>query len=344
MQGRIFYLDVLRALAIMLVFTGHTVLSYGAPAHLAPLQFGGSGVDLFFMLSGWLIGSQLFSEQEKFGNIDIKRFWFRRWMRTMPAYFVVLFLTLCQLYVTKDTVANPIPYFFFVQNYFYPMEYFTISWSLSVEEQFYLVIAPLIVFLAYFRTKYQTLVLLILLLLPSLFRLLGWYTTLYQTHVRWDCCLMGVLLAHIYYNHNSIWLSAKRFMLPLLITGVVCYLLFFLFKWYKPFPGYTNPSILILSLVFACLVFYAVNNPIKSKPKGYTLIMHISTRSYSLYLLHPEALALAKRFIHDSHFIIYYSFALLISLVVAEILYRVIELPFIAKRDHYSLSAKRIQQ
>jgi peptidoglycan/LPS O-acetylase OafA/YrhL len=342
MQGRIYYLDVLRALAIMLVFTGHTVLSYGAPSHLAPLQFGGSGVDLFFMLSGWLIGSQLLSEQKKFGNIDVKRFWFRRWMRTIPAYFAVLFLTLCQLYLTKDNVANPVPYFFFIQNYFYPMEYFTISWSLSVEEQFYLVIAPLILILAYFKTKYQTLVLLILLLLPSVFRWLGWYSSLYQTYVRWDCCLMGVLLAHIYYNHNNIWLAAKRFMLPLLVTGVLCYLMFFYFRWYKPFPSYSDPSILILSLVFACLVFYAVNNPISYHPKGYAFVMHISTRSYSIYLLHPEALAAVKRFIHDTHFIIYYLSALAISLVIAEVLYRFVELPFIAKRDKYSVSAKRI--
>ena len=341
MQQRIYYLDVLRALAIMLVFTGHTVLSYGAPEMLAPLQFGGTGVDLFFMLSGWLIGSQLFSEQKKFGNIDVKRFWFRRWMRTMPAYFVVLFLTLFQLYLTKDSVANPLPYFFFVQNYFYPMEYFTISWSLSVEEQFYLVIAPLVLILALFKTKYQTLVLLILLCLPSLFRGLDWYTSLYQTHVRWDCCLMGVLLAHIYYKHKNIWLLANRFMLPLFITGIFCYLLFFYFRWNEPFAGYSDPSTLIMSLVFACLVFYAVNKPITHRPFGFALIMHISTRSYSLYLLHPEALALVKRFIHDTHFIVYYLAALVISLVIAEVLYRFVELPFIAMRDRYSMSAKR---
>lgn len=95
---RSFVLDCFSALAIMLVFTGHTILSFGSPAALAPLQFGGTGVDLFFVLSGWLIGNQILIEQNRFGNIDIPRFWIRRWMRTLPAYYTILLLTVFQYY------------------------------------------------------------------------------------------------------------------------------------------------------------------------------------------------------------------------------------------------------
>jgi peptidoglycan/LPS O-acetylase OafA/YrhL len=341
MQDRIYYLDLLRALAIMLVFTGHTVLSYGSPAMLAPLQFGGTGVDLFFLLSGWLIGSQLFAEQKKFSNIDVKRFWIRRWMRTMPAYFVVLLATLAQLYVTKDQVANPLPYFFFIQNYFYPLEYFSISWSLSVEEQFYLTVAPLIFVISRFRPSAQLVILLTLLLLPTVFRALGWFTNTSETHVRWDCCLMGVLLAHIHYKHRQHWDACKKYAEPMLIVGTVIYLAFFYFRWSPPFDGYTDPSKLVLACVFALLVFYAVNTPVINKPMGYTIIMHISTRSYSLYLLHPEALALAKRFFAETHFVIYYGIALAVSLLITEVLYRLVEVPFITMRSRYSFSSKR---
>jgi peptidoglycan/LPS O-acetylase OafA/YrhL len=341
MQDRIYYLDLLRALAIMLVFTGHTVLSYGSPAMLAPLQFGGTGVDLFFLLSGWLIGSQLFAEQKKFSNIDVKRFWIRRWMRTMPAYFVVLLATLAQLYVTKDQVANPLPYFFFIQNYFYPLEYFSISWSLSVEEQFYLTVAPLIFVISRFRPSAQLAILLTLLLLPTVFRALGWFTNTSETHVRWDCCLMGVLLAHIHYKHRQHWDACKKYAGPMLIVGTVIYLAFFYFRWSPPFDGYTDPSKLVLACVFALLVFYAVNTPVINKPMGYTIIMHISTRSYSLYLLHPEALALAKRFFAETHFVIYYIIALAVSLLITEVLYRLVEVPFITMRGKYRFSSKR---
>lgn len=341
MQERIYYLDVLRALAIMLVFTGHTVLSYGAPSMLAPLQFGGTGVDLFFLLSGWLIGSQLFAEQQFFSNIDIKRFWVRRWMRTMPAYFAVLFATLAQLYLTKDHVANPLPYFIFIQNYFYPLEYFTISWSLSVEEQFYLVVAPLIVGISRFKPSLQLSILLMLLLLPTVFRSLGWFNDLNETHVRWDCCLMGVLLAHIYYKHRQFWDSYKKYAGTMLTIGILIYLSFFYFRWHPPFDSYSDPSKLVLAFVFSLLVYYAVNKPVKGKPIGYSVIMHISTRSYSLYLLHPEALALAKRFFLESHFLVYYAIALTVSLLITEILYRLVEVPFITMRGKFGFSAKR---
>lgn len=343
MQQRIYYLDLLRALAIMLVFTGHTVLSYGAPPFLAPMQFGGTGVDLFFLLSGWLIGSQLFSELKKSSNIDVKRFWIRRWMRTMPAYFAVLLVTLAQLYLTKDTVANPLPYFLFIQNYFYPLEYFTISWSLSVEEQFYLIIAPFILLIHRFNKNQQSLILIIMLLLPSLFRALGWFNNLNETHVRWDCCLMGVLLAHTYFKHPELWAKGKNYIKHALFIGLLAYVAFFYFRWQPPFESYQDPSKLLLACVFALMVFYAVNKPVLHKPFGYNLIMHVSTRSYSFYLLHPEALALTKRLLTETNFILYYTIALVISLLLSEVLYRLVELPFIAMREKFSFSSKYAQ-
>lgn len=86
MNYRIRSMDFLRAVAILLVILAHTSLSYGRFPSLVPLQFGGTGVDLFFVLSGWLLGCQLFKELNKHNTINIKRFWVRRWMRTLPAY------------------------------------------------------------------------------------------------------------------------------------------------------------------------------------------------------------------------------------------------------------------
>lgn len=341
-QERIYYLDVLRALAIMLVFTGHTVSSYGPTNITGPLQFGGTGVDLFFLLSGWLIGSQLFSEYKKFGNIDVKRFWIRRWMRTFPAYFAVLIFTLCQLYLSKDAVQSPLPYFTFTQNYFTPLTYFSVSWSLAVEEQFYLVIAPLIVLISiYKKVPVQLTILLLLLLLPSLFRLMEMYSSLKETHVRWDCCLMGVILAFVHHRIPNLWIKLKTYNLLFLSVGITLYLCFFYFRWIPPFPSYQDPSKLILAFVFGSMVLFAVNTPTKKIPIAHALFMHISTRSYSIYLLHPDALALCKRLIPQSHLIIYYCCAFFISLVAAEVAYKIVEQPFIKLRSRFDVSKRR---
>src|SRR5947207_11340403 len=78
--GAVPSLDLLRSYAIFSVVTFHTVLAFGAPAWLAPLQIGVTGVDLFFVLSGWLLGRQLALELQDTGSIRLTRFWSRRWM------------------------------------------------------------------------------------------------------------------------------------------------------------------------------------------------------------------------------------------------------------------------
>ncbi|MDT0594962.1 acyltransferase family protein [Glaciecola petra] len=338
---RIYYLDLLRAIAILLVFNGHTILSYGATEFSSGFQFGGTGVDLFFLLSGWLIGSQLFSEHHKFGNIDIRKFWVRRWLRTMPAYFTVLLLTLLQLYLTKDNVASPLPYFTFTQNYS-DLPYFYVSWSLAVEEQFYFVIAPLTALLLFFKRPWFALLALVLfLLLPSLFRFLEMYTSLNQTHVRWDCCLMGVLLAYMQKQYRQTWDRFAKYKTVICTVCAGLYISFFLFRWFPPVENYVDPSTLVLALVFGGFVYTAVNSPITRLPFAHRLIMHISTRSYSIYLLHPDVLAICKRLIPDAPMAVYYLVAFSLTLLVAEGLYRIVEIPFINIRERYAISQRR---
>jgi len=342
-KDRIYYIDLLRALAIMLVVLAHSIAQYGAPSHLAPLQLGGTGVDLFFLLSGWLIGSQLFKERQRFDDIDVKRFWIRRWMRTLPAYYAVLALTLLQQYLFKENVTTPLPHLFFYQNYTDP-SYFTISWSLALEEQFYLVIAPAILLLHRFSKSFQTSVLVILLILPSYFRALGWYDSLEETHVRWDCCVMGVLLANIYYQYPRLWEKVKPHTAWVALTGLLLYISFFWTRYVPDFGTVANPNSLILAFVFAAFVIYAVNSPIKKLPIAHKTIMHISTRSYAMYLLHVEALALTSRLFPNINFIYFLIITIVVTLIVSELLFRFVEQPFLHLRDKHDFSKSRRQQ
>ncbi len=340
MRNRNILLDVLRALAILMVFTGHTVLSYGSPAALSPLQFGGTGVDLFFVLSGWLIGYQLFSELNKYGNIDVKRFWIRRWMRTLPAYYAVLIFTIIQLTVTKDNFTFPFNYFIFTQNYDYPLSFFTISWSLCVEEQFYLVIAPAIVLLAKVKANTRTSILFFLLFLPSLFRELDWYSSASETHVRWDCCIMGIILANFKSSYSKLWEKALAFAPVAASISLLIYLCFYYFRW-NPSEYISDPSKLVLAILFGSWVLWANKHSELTHFWGSSIVMYVSTRSYAIYLLHPDALAVTKRLLPEAHFMVYISFAFILSCLVSEVLYRLIELPGMKLRSKYAFSKSR---
>jgi peptidoglycan/LPS O-acetylase OafA/YrhL len=333
-------LDFLRAIAILMVFTGHTVLSYGSPTFLSPLQFGGTGVDLFFVLSGWLIGYQLFNELKRHGNIEIKRFWIRRWMRTLPAYYAVLIFTIVQNLITKDNFSIPWNYFFFVQNYAETMPTFTISWSLCVEEQFYLVIAPLIVFLAKMKKSHRTMLLISLMLFPTIFRELGLYQNLQETHVRWDCCIMGILLANICFSYPKIWQRLVKLGPKLALITLCIYLSFYYFRWF-PNDYIADPSKLLLAVIFGSWILWA---NAKNLSLGFVVnkfVYYISTRSYAIYLIHPDALAVTKKLLSDEFFLLYYLFAFVLSCFAAEFLYRLVEQPIMNIRSKFDFSQSR---
>jgi peptidoglycan/LPS O-acetylase OafA/YrhL len=151
-KNRIFGLDILRATAIVLVLAAHT---WPTKAHQAlPHAFAVLGVELFFVLSGFLIGGILIrlAEEDRLRSFgDVWSFWRRRWLRTLPNYY--LFLALHLLWRTwvlgfPDQVMVNWEYLVFVQNLRHPPPFFfRETWSLAVEEWFYLLF-PVFLFLA----------------------------------------------------------------------------------------------------------------------------------------------------------------------------------------------------
>jgi peptidoglycan/LPS O-acetylase OafA/YrhL len=139
-------LDLLRAAAILMVISFHAGdLSGLPPALYRVLAFGWMGVDLFFVLSGFLIGRQVLKPRLDSPGRFLESFWTKRWLRTLPLYYVVLFVQV----VVKPAVFH-VPFkgdvwrfATFTQNYATPRD-FVASWSLCVEEQFYLFL-PLVV-------------------------------------------------------------------------------------------------------------------------------------------------------------------------------------------------------
>jgi len=326
-------MDCLRTVAILLVILAHTILGFGSPALLAPLQLGGTGVDLFFVLSGWLLGGQLFREAQSFGKINIGRFWGRRWLRTFPAYFAVLLFTVAQQYVTKDNFQFPLEYLFFLQNYIGSLDILYISWSLSVEEQFYLAIAPLVALLTWYsRSKATLICLIVLLLLPSVFRYFEMYAQSIETHVRLDGCVAGVLLAYIQTTYKHIW-QRLCCIAPLLATVGLGIYIFYYVSRYFPEWSIGEPSKLGLAIIFSSWILLA-NSTLRWQHFLYFPgCYYVATRSYSMYLLHPDAIALVKKLPIDLPFALFAFLVMLITIVASELLYRLVERTFMRLRD-----------
>ncbi|CAI1557617.1 O-acetyltransferase OatA [Serratia quinivorans] len=137
------WLDLCRSLAIIMVILSHgRVFLMPAFPSAQHLKFGGFlGVELFFVLSGFLIGRIIFDKIEKsdtaFGWIP--SFWFRRWMRTYPSYILFLILNLLLIdNIRPDAQPNLLAFSTFTQSLTIPHpSFFGEAWSLAVEEVFY---------------------------------------------------------------------------------------------------------------------------------------------------------------------------------------------------------------
>lgn len=154
---RVFGLDVMRAIAILVVVDAHASVALGKYYrgafwhHLVP-----DGVELFFVLSGFLIGGILIRSYEKKGYFDrslLVNFWTRRWFRTLPNYYLVLagLLFFAFLRAWRSGLQPVLPsggtlatYFIFVQNFASRIpDFFPETWSLAIEEWSYITL-PLV--------------------------------------------------------------------------------------------------------------------------------------------------------------------------------------------------------
>lgn len=100
--------DILRSLAILLVMLVHLPLNATPDALVAIREYGWLGVDIFFVLSGYLIGTQLFKEMARTGGVDFRSFYIRRAFRIFPAFFVVLALYALVPMVRDTPTMQPI--------------------------------------------------------------------------------------------------------------------------------------------------------------------------------------------------------------------------------------------
>ena len=355
---RVFGIDLLKAIAIIHVLVVHGGFMLEKANTDFPWVKLISGVNLFYVLSGFLIGKIIiksFIINEEFGRKDIFNFWTRRWLRTLPNYYLILIINIIIVYfgvINEDFSKFNWKFFVFSQNLTQPFHgFFWESWSLSVQEWFYFLF-PIILVGFYFilkrlkiSRKYVFLLTsFIFILTPFLLRFFiaskfqvnsFWLTTKINKVViyRMDGIAFGLLAAFIKHYYPKFWYKSRNFALiaGLLLSYVVMYA-----TW---LPNDFSTKVYRLSLLsVGCLLLLPKFDSIKTAPRLLTrAVTHISLISYSMYLIN---LALVAEIIRDhfpphgsktawfTYFIYWF-----VIILVSTLLYKYFEKPMMDLRD-----------
>ena len=349
-------LDLLRALAILMVLFYHGWIFVSGFFPKAGMLFflGYWGVELFFVLSGFLIGGILIEKvlnTNSFGLNTIIDFWKRRWIRTIPIYLIALLLHFISInYIVGFPTSFDFRYLFFAQNLVHAHpSFFPEAWSLSVEEWFYLSL-PLTVLIAFiFPTKNKEKRLLVafmsLLLLFTYFRwsqsdgtfdINSWDKNIRKVVAfRLDALLYGVIAAWVFKTKKSFAITYRKY---LLLLGAILVLIAY-FVFYKKFSaGFNNVFFTSLSsLGFALTLFYFKTWQGPKNKSILNAITFLSVISYSLYLIHYTFLfrvlnnfIIARTLMNASVLLFVY---LLFAIVLASLFHYYFEKPFLKLKE-----------
>lgn len=362
-QSRIFGLDFMRASAIMLVLFGHCawIFPCGNTAFSALMALAGFlGVEIFFVLSGFLIGRIVYRQftEDSFTPQTVFRFLRRRLFRTFPNYFLLLIVNILIAFWIGYPIGPLWRYFIFLQNFASPMlSFFTESWSLSVEEFAYLLLPFALLAAAVLFSRrgkpmhylWTVLLLIGIFIAAKIIHNPGSALTLEQWNLgvksvvifRLDSIFIGVLAGWLYDNYHAYW---KRAQIYCAFSGMLL-IGFFTFGVGRfqltidRFPFFWNVVYLPLaSVAVAC--FLPLLSEWKSEKSAIArAVTFISLISYSIYLVHyGVVLQLLKHFVNTDvlsppEILVFTAFYFTLTFALSYLLYRFYEKPMTDKRD-----------
>lgn len=302
-KERVEGLDLMRSIAIIMVVFYHAWIFLSPFFQNVGMLFflGFWGVELFFVLSGFLVGGifikKFINHKKEITHSFIVSFWKKRWIRTIPVYLFALLLNYVVLtFILNLKIEFPFKYFLFLQNFDAPHpSFFPEAWSLAVEEWFYILLP---VFFLYknvtknFSSILYTIILMILVYTlvrflnndVNSFDIIQWDKNIRKVVInRLDSILYGVLMfVFIYFKHDII--KENRYKLfSLGLSGVILsYLAFYL----KISSIYNQVFFLsTTSLSFALLIPFFYFFKFKSTSFK-NMSLYVSLISYSMYLIH----------------------------------------------------------
>ncbi|MGA2728769.1 MAG: acyltransferase [Terracidiphilus sp.] len=340
-------LDGLRALSIAIVILSHTKSLLPSPianSGLFRYVIGGGlhGVQIFFVISGYLITTLLLREYDRTGSVSFKRFYARRALRIFPPFYVY-FAVLTVLWITGlipehwptylasatyTFVYLPNPHGWYVEH----------AWSLSIEEQFYLLWPALLLF-AHRRAKSIPLALAVIALMPFV-RIVLYLAApnperVLVTSSSADTLMVGCLLALL--GNRPAWQQAHRRFLNAWTAAVLLATGFLLVPYLSAKLTSGIATILVIAfgntlttLSIGGILIYVIDNPqaLAGRFLNLRLICHLGVISYSLYLWQQIFTGNPTHM----HLSVY-----LLILAAAELSFWLIEKPAMHLRTHLNL-------
>ena len=360
--GRDHGLDTLRALAIALVFAYHYKVFVSAEPTLGwASRVGWVGVDLFFVLSGYLIANQLFAGIRRGQALSLTAFYARRALRTLPVFWLVLAAYFLLPSVMGGRTPPPLWRFLtFTQNFnLQPGTAFSHAWSLCIEEQFYLVLPLVLVLgLRFGRRRAHGWALLVLMMLVGIAsravlwmaygregvgQIDGYHPNIYYATLgRFDEFLPGVAVAMLKNFHPSQWKRITRhgqlvFGLGIAASTAMLYAVHG--HYYVDGYGYTffmtAFGYSLIAMAFAVLVVAALSPGSWLHRLRIPGAFHLALWSYSIYLSHKavawvvQGQAKALGWSSASTLVL----ITIACVVVGALLYKGVEAPFMAWRQ-----------
>jgi len=359
MSGRLRQLDFLRGIAIILVLLRHQHLSDYTST------MGWMGVDLFFVLSGFLVSGLLFTEYQKYGNIKPGLFLIRRGFKIYPVYYITYLLYLVPIIrLDKLDLKGFLADMTFTQNYLHGWGYaYGASWSLAVEEHFYFALTfiswgiiawYLPAARAGVRNKRVIATVVVIMISCLLLRYLHnsiWLPpkpeyNVTMTHIRIDSLLAGVLIAYCYYfrfEQLKKFVSKFRYLLIFVALAGLSWTPFIEpeTNFFGKTTGYTLAYISFGCILMLFLLSDNINNQLNkvlSKPVV-NLVSKIGFSSYSIYIIHSLVINYvgnyARKYDLYEQYTLKFVVVSALSVLLGILITHTIEKYFLSLRDKY---------
>ena len=310
------------------------------------------GVDIFFLVSGFLITYLLLFEKEKSATIDVKKFYMRRLLRIWPLYFLtVAFGPLLTYLFNEPAPGSYFMHLVFLGNFELIQNGMSSSalnhlWSICIEEHFYLV-CPLLV--AFIPTRWLTATFLTIILISFAYRgiISGtenyWMNMYMNTIARMDVLAIGCLAGLLY------WKGVLKFELARPVLGILglLFLLLFINEVYVYWDNYflatfkKYPYVLLAGVFIGNLLF---NKNMRLMPQKQNFLHYLGKVSYGIYMFNPIVIAVFIKLFHQyqthNGWLYFFGVNLCVLLVVV-ISFELFEKRFLSLKEKFAVVKSR---